>query len=499
MASIKDLRNKAAALKKRAKDLEDEIENDLMDDEVDQKDIDEKESEYDELKNRLERLEASILKREDEEEEKAEDDMSCKEESEEKMFTPNIVKGQIGSGHDPKYGIGRKAVLAALTRVKGHHEAKKIFSNSFGVKEYEAKVKDLSSTSQPLVAPEYHGFIDLVRARTIIRNISNHIDMSTNGNVTIPRAIAGSTASWVGEGAIIPSSAPNFDTINMLWKKIAVTSSMTKELALFGAFDVARYVSEDLAKQLAIGEDYSLINNTARTETSPNGLLGYTTASGNSATVTGNDFATINSALYQALSFIAGKNFMTNDLVWIMPVQTELFLRSIATTLGIYPFANEMDRTGKLFGAKVYTTNLIATNGGTSTNQSSIYLVDPTYLQFATASNLESMVTDVGSLSDSNGSVTANAFAQDLTLFRVTERLDFQLTLDNAAFRLDVTDWTLSPQGAMYFNPQSPNYAGSSASGAIGKIKPAAAGGTSSGSGSSTSGSSTTGSSSSGG
>ena len=487
--ALKDLKNKASQLRKKLKTLADEIEDDILED----IECSDKETEYDDIKRRLKKIEETIDRKEAEdvdvdidEDKEVEDE----DEDEKKVKSFNIVKGQIGSGHDPKYGIGRKAVLGALTRVKGHSEAKKIFSDAFGVKEYESKVKDLTSTSQPLVAPEYKGFIELVRARTIIRNISNHIDMTTNGNVTIPRAISGSTASWVGEGQVIPSSTPNFDTINMLWKKIAVTSSMTKELALYGAFDVARYVSEDLAKQLAIGEDYSLINNTARTENSPNGLLGYTTASGNSATITGNDFATINSALYQALSFIAGKNFMTDDLVWIMPVQTELFLRSIATTLGIYPFANEMDRTGKLFGARVYSTNLIPTNGGTGANQSSIYLVDPTYLQFATASNLESMVTDVGSLSDSSGAVTANAFAQDLTLFRVTERLDFQLTLDNAAFRLDTTGWTLSPQSAIYFNPQNPNFEGSSASGAIGKVKPATGGttpasgtGTSSGSG----------------
>ena len=487
--AIKDLKNKASQLRKKLKSLADEIEEDILED----VECSAKEEEYEDIKRRLKKIEETIDRKEDEDvdvdidEDVDHDDDEDKRE--EKSFSANIVKGQIGSGHDPKYGIGRKAVLGALTRIKGHGEAKRIFTSEFGSKEYEAKVKDLTSTSQPLVAPEYKGFIDLVRARTIIRNISNHIDMSTNGNVTIPRAISGSTASWVGEGQVIPSSAPNFDTINMLWKKIAVTSSMTKELALYGAFDVARYVSEDLAKQLAIGEDYSLINNTVRGETSPNGLLGYTTASGNSATITGNDFVTINSALYQALSFIAGKNFMTDDLVWIMPVQTELFLRSIATTLGIYPFANEMDRTGKLFGAKVYSTNLIATNGGTSANQSSIYLVDPTYLQFSTASNLESMVTDIGSLSDSSGAVTANAFAQDLTLFCVTERLDFQLTLDNAAFRLDVTDWTLSPQSAIYFNPQSANYEGSEASGAIGKVKPAAGGtstGTSTGTSSST-------------
>ncbi|GAA09684.1 hypothetical protein ATPR_2688 [Acetobacter tropicalis NBRC 101654] len=302
--------------------------------------------------------------------------------------------------------------------------------------------------------------------------------MSTNGNVSIPRAINGSTAAWVGEGQIIPSSAPDFDTVNFLWKKIAVTSSMTKELAMYGAFDVARYVSEDLAKQLALGEDYSLINNTERTENSPNGLLGYTTASGNSASIAKNDFASINTALYQALSFVRGHNF-TNNLVWIMPVQTELFLRSISTDLGIYPFADQMDRTGKLFGAEVYSTNLIATNGGASANTSSIYLADPNYLQFATASSLESTVTDVGSLNDATGKVTANAFAQDLTLFKVTERLDFQVTLDNAVFRLDVTDWSLAPQGAMYFNNQNPSYEGSEASGAIGKVKPASTGGTS--------------------
>lgn len=468
--SIKELKNKLAAQKKRLKELADEIcENDLNDE-----NSDDLEKEYEEAKARVAKLEENIKRKEEVAEEEAEELKSELDDDSEddKSKSFNIVKGQVGTKLNPAYGIGRKAVLAALNKTKGYMDAKKVFTDAFGSKEYESKVKDLGSTSQPLVAPEYKGFIELVRANSIIRNIANQIDMTTNGNVSIPRAISGSTATWVGEGQIIPSSAPDFDTVNFLWKKIAVTSSMTKELALYGAIDVARYVSDDLAKQLALGEDYSLLNNTLRSETSPNGLLGYTTSTGNNKAITGNDFASINKALYQALSFVRGHNF-TNNLVWIMPVQTELFLRSIATDLGIYPFADQMDRTGKLFGCDVHSTNLIATNGGASSNTSSIYLVDPNYLQFATASNLESMITDVGSLSDTSGKVTANAYAQDLILFRVTERLDFQLTLDNAAYRLDVTDWTLSPQAATFFNDQSANYEGSEASGAIGKVKPA--------------------------
>lgn len=468
--TIKELKNKLAEQKKRMKDLSDEIcENDLNDE-----DTSDLEKEYEEAKARVAKLEENIKRKEEIAEEDAEELKSELDDNSEddKSKSFNIVKGQVGTKLNPAYGIGRKAVLAALNKSKGYMAAKKTFTDAFGAKEFESKSKDLTSTGQPLVAPEYKGFIELVRANSIIRNIANQIDISYGGNVSIPRAISGSTAAWVGEGQIIPSSGPDFDTVNLLWKKIAVTSSITKELALYGAFDVARYVSDDLAKQLALGEDYSLINNTKRSESSPNGLLGYTTSTGNNKTIAGNDFASINKALYQALSFVRGHNF-TSNLVWIMPVQTELFLRSIATDLGIYPFADQMDRTGKLFGCEVYSTNLIATNGGVSTNTSSIYLVDPNYLQFATASDLESMVTDVGSLSDMTGKVTANAYAQDLILFRVTERLDFMLTLDNAAFRLDVTNWTLSPQEATLFNSQSPSYEGSEASGAIGKVKPA--------------------------
>ncbi|PYD65238.1 phage major capsid protein [Komagataeibacter nataicola] len=465
--SIKELKRKVSQHKSRLKELADEICD------ADEKDEDSSDltNEFDELKAKIAKLEENIKRKEEAEENSIDDDKDEDEVADEKLHTPTIVKGQIGDKLNPAFGLGRKAVLGALNKTKGYDQAKKIFSNTFGVKEYEQKIKDLSSTSQPLVAPEYKGFIELVRAKTVIRDIANIIDMSTNGNVSIPRAIAGSTAEWVGEGQIIPSSAPDFDTVNLLWKKIAVTSSMTKELAMFGAFDVARYVSEDLARQLAIGEDASLINNTSRSETSPNGLMGYTTTSGNVLSATKNDFASINQALYGALSFIRGKNFSEN-LVWIMPVQTELFLRSVSTDLGIYPFADQMDRTGKLFGAEVRSTNLIPTNKGTGNNVGSIFLVDPNYLQFGTASSLESQVTDVGSLSDSTGKVTANAYAQDLILFKVTERLDFQLTLDNAAFRIDATAWALNPDGSVPYNTQNPNYAGSDASGAKGKTNP---------------------------
>lgn len=434
------------------------------------------EKEYEELQNRVRQLETRLARAEDLEASKAdecedkEDDSDDRDEKSVKRF--NINKGATPD-LDDRFAIGRKAVTSLLLHQKRNATAVHAdLTKSFGETEATRLVKDMTSTGQPVVAQDYRGFIEMLRAKAVVRGIADSIVMP-NGNLTIPRQVAGATAYWTAEGAQITSSSLNIDTINLIWKKLAAFTYATREMLQFSAFDLATKITNDLVEQTALFEDKALLTNltTGSNQGQPMGLAGFVAGSDASNTVksSGFDFQSISMDLLRAVSQIEGNVVDSSNLKWIMNPRVKNFLKAVSSTLGVYPFRDELNN-GKLMGYDVLCTTQLPTDVpntlATPTNTvSPIFLAAPQHLLVADAGSYQIEQTNEGSFVNSAGQ-QINTFGQDFTAWKLSNRIDFTVTNPNAVVQLNADGWSLGNVDALMNPTITPNTGGSLASGA---------------------------------
>ncbi|ACI50355.1 hypothetical protein Gdia_0562 [Gluconacetobacter diazotrophicus PA1 5] len=443
---------------------------------INQKDVEGADIEADEkslsdLKAKISRLERSIERAEDalEDEEDAkevddENEDGDDEKSKPKSKTFGIVS-EVGSGLNPAEGIARKVIATSLVKRLGISDARKTAVDRLGIRNGDRLIKDLTSAGQPVVAQDYRGFIDLVRAEAVVRQFAR-IEYMPKGNLTEPRQITGSTGSWINEGAPIPTSQMSLDIINFLWKKLAVFTYSTKEYLMYANFDAAGKITEDLARQIALFEDEAFLNSAAETNGTPIGLAG-SVLSTNTFGSTGVDFASVYENLLRAESYIRQNN-IKGELVWVMSTQTKLFLRSLITSLGIRVFENEI-QGGTLNGHKIFDTTLVPSNlpntlATPTDTVSPIYLVAKDYAVVADAGSYEVQEIDQGSFV-TGGGVQINTAQSDIIAWKCANRVDFKMTLDNAIACINADGWNLGNFAASIGNTQTPSTSVSGASG----------------------------------
>jgi hypothetical protein len=102
------------------------------------------------------------------------------------------------------------------------------------------------------------GFVDYMRPLTVIGRLSGFRKLPFN--VKTPRATAGASASWVGEGKPTSASLMNFDTITFKAAKMASIVALTKELVQSSDPDATGIVREDLTAAVVQFSDQSFLD-----------------------------------------------------------------------------------------------------------------------------------------------------------------------------------------------------------------------------------------------
>ena len=460
--SLNKLRVKRKELSDRAKELSDLIVNKALNDEDasnEQKEADDVEKRAKDCDEAIKRVESKLQKDAEEAEDKDEDETETKTS---KSF--GIVK-TTGSGLNPAYTLGYKLSAKAILSREGMYDGAKKIKDQFG-KNAEYILKDLTTTSTPVVAQDYNtdAFVELRRARSPFRQYANIISMS-EGNTTIPRQYEGAMCNWAGEAQAAVPSQLNVDNVNLIWKKLFGFTYTTKELLMYSALNMGEKIVNDLIKQMDVYEGLAYANNSSISQVQPLGLPGMVT-SDNVVKSTGTDFASVWATLNTALARIRGNNIF-GPLVWAMSVEGEFFLRSLLNSFGVPVFANMMDE-GNILGIPFYSTALFASNlpndAETPTNTvAPIYLYAPENFVIADAGSFAVEQTNQGSFITGSGT-QINTFGQDLIAWKSTTRLDTALTLDNALVQVRGDGWSFSNLSSAVANIQTRSTSKSSAS-----------------------------------
>lgn len=461
--SLNKLRAKRKELADRAEELSKAIVSKALNDEDasdEQKEADEVEKRAKDCDEAIKRVETKLAKDADEAEDETKDD----DDTDTKSKSFGVVRS-TGSGLNPAYTLGYKLVSKAIISRQGAYDGAKIIKGAFG-KNTDFIMKDLTTTSTPVVAQDYNSaaFVELRRSKSPFRQYANIMAMA-EGNTTIPRQYEGAMCNWAGEGVAATPSQLNIDNINLIWKKLFGFTYTTRELLMYSALNIGEKIVDDLIKQMDVYEGLAFATNATVSQTQPLGLPGMVT-SDNVVPSKGTDFASVWATLNQALMTIRDNNIYDN-LVWMMPVETEFFLRSLLNAFGVPVFANMMDE-GHLFGVPFASTPLFPSNlpntASTPTNTvSPVYLYAPEYFVIADAGSFNVEQTNQGSFVTGTGT-QINTFGQDLVAWKSTTRLDTALTLDNALVQVLGDGWSFTNQASAIANIQTKSTSTSKAS-----------------------------------
>jgi HK97 family phage major capsid protein len=160
--------------------------------------------------------------------------------------------------------------------------------------------------------------IPFLRAKTVCGRLgATIIDGLTGGNIRLPRAIVGATASWLPETGGGTDTDQNLDSFVISPKRISGSTVISRQLVLQSSVDIEDFVANDIATAIGVAVDNAAINGTG-TAPQPLGILHYpVNASGSytyasrSANVTFGGAATWPNVL--AFEKILEQGLITND------------------------------------------------------------------------------------------------------------------------------------------------------------------------------------------
>src|SRR5215472_10850043 len=137
--------------------------------------------------------------------------------------------------------------------------------------------RDLSIAGYPQIVQTTVGdqIIPFLRAKTICGKLgATIIDGLTGGNVKLPRAIIGGTASWLPEVGGGTDADQSLDSFMIVPKRISGSTVMSRQLVYQSSPDIEDFVANDIANAIGVAVDNAAINGTG-TAPQPMGILHY--------------------------------------------------------------------------------------------------------------------------------------------------------------------------------------------------------------------------------
>lgn len=317
----------------------------------------------------------------------------------------------------------------------------KALDQSLKLKATASQANDPTSLGN-LIAPQWSAeFIELLRARPLIRSISRVVPNPT-GSLNLRRQTSAGTAYWVGEGISITPSKPGTGPMSFLRKKLAALSILSNDMLRFstgpGSIAADQFILDDLLLVIALAEDVSLIRGDG-TQYAPKGIRSLV-STGNVFAQTGTTLAAIDYDYAKALRLVEEANIYVepDSIHWLMVPRTyyALWNAAPATDAGARPYRNGLEGRdtgapqGRVLGYAAHKTNQIPKNlGGGS--ESETYCVHGPSLMIADTLNVQVDVFPGGAYQD--GSVVVSGISNDETPIRIIKEMDFNMRYQEAA------------------------------------------------------------------
>ena len=272
-----------------------------------------------------------------------------------------------------------------------------------------------------LVDPEYSNeLIEILTAGSVMRRAGARVMPMMNDTLQVPRQTGGATAYWVGENASITTSDQTFNQLEIVAKKLAGLTVMSRELFVDSDPAVEAIVQEDLRRVLDEAEDIGFIRGDG-SGSSPTGVKNITGVTSTSKGTNGGalGFDDLRAMIYR----LNAANAPQDNRAFIMhPRELDhLYSLKINNEDNHYAFAMPQDAVSppRVYGVPVFTTTQIPINltVGTSTDTSEVYL----------GAMREAIIGQRQSITIEASMEAGNAFQNDQVMIRAITRVGFGL------------------------------------------------------------------------
>lgn len=352
------------------------------------------------------------------------------------------VPAAVAEKLEPGAMVGRLAVCLAATggldqRAMAAHAAA-VFGDQTG--QIVANMEQATNTKGGyLVDTAYsRDFVELLRPRVVIRKLGARSVPMPDGNLTMRKKTAGSTASYVGERVAAPTTDVAVGQFSMSAKRLTALVPITNQLIRRASLGVDMMVRDDLIEGAAVKEDQQFIRGTG-SSTAPAGLKSLLNSSNAFAMTATPTLDTIETDLMKVRLKVINANVPMIACGWIMSPRTALFLSNIRDDNGNKAFPEMSAAEPTLYGYPVGVTTSVPDNLGSGTNESEVYFGDFSQfligdtLQVTLAASTEAAYDDAGTM--------RSAFSNDETVIRLIEEHDTQVRYDLAFAMITGVTW----------------------------------------------------------
>ncbi len=291
--------------------------------------------------------------------------------------------------------------------------------------EVAMSLNTLSSSAGGILVPANLSseVIELLRPKSVVRNLGARTLPISNGNITIPRLKGGAVVGYIGADSDMPATEQQFDDLQLTAKKLAALVPIANDLIKYAGVNpnVDQLVVSDLTSAIGAREDKAFIRDDGTANT-PKGLRFWALGGNLIPASDGSTLQKVDTDLNKAILALESADANMTQPGWIMAPRVFRFLTSLRDGNGnkVYP---ELDN-GMLKGYPVGKTTQVPVNLGAGTNESEIYFADFGDVFIGEEETLEIDYSKEATYKDSEGNVVS-AFQRDQTLIRVIAKNDF--------------------------------------------------------------------------
>lgn len=371
--------------------------------------IQEKQSQYEETQRKY----ADIF---------TEKDKVPEEKKEDGITTARIMKCMMIAKNDPE-----KALYIAE---KGNSTGKA------GMYPHDNEVKNILKTLTA-TTPSEGGFllqeqysqdiIPLLLSKTAVMELGARRIPMPKGNLNLPKLTGGATSYYQGEAQNATASQQTLGNIKMSSKKLVTLVPISNDLIRDASLASDRMVRDDMVNQMKLKIDYTAMYGDGTAYTPMGIKKSITTANISIATGTGTLSADLAGTM---ISTLMSKKVPMQNVGWIFNSLIWGAFYNLKTTTNQYIYRDEMNK-GILNGFPFKISDQITTANSTAgTTYYDIFLGDFSEFMFGDEMAFEFRASEDASYYD--GSSLQSAFAQDLTILKITSKHDMALRHDTA-------------------------------------------------------------------
>jgi HK97 family phage major capsid protein len=301
-------------------------------------------------------------------------------------------------------------------------DAVKFARNEIGDMDVAMAMETGGGSAGALVPDNMHDeIIELLRPRTVVRQLGSQNVPLPNGNLSMPRMASGASSGYVGEGNDVLASEGTTDDVNLSAKTMITLVPMSNQLIGRAGFRIEQIVLNDMINSMAVREDKAFLRDDGTSNTPTGFKKTATDASRTSAWSGTADLNTIDAYLDGLILTLMNSDSLLIQPGWAMAPRTYMKLFGLRDGNGnkVYPELAQ----GLLKGYPVQHTTTIPTNLGTGTNESEIYFADWNDVVIGEQENMKVDFSREATYKDSGGNLVS-AFSRNQSVVRVVAEHD---------------------------------------------------------------------------